>query len=193
MSVDDAQDYLASHFQKTEFDPLNKSADNKRYRPISLAKTQESHVLQIRPNMKPEIACVQWLAMGVASQSIYVPFYMGMTDTPEEYKLGELPYDSKSAYWTYKLAGVLLDGHYKELGKNFQAKQKDINITLRKKLNDFDKEALSTDDDKLPNYLTKASFEMAKISLDGYKELIAQLITDSTDFSPLNFKTDMNL
>ena len=45
------------------------------------------------------------------------------------------------------------------------------------------------------NYLiiNEASFEMAKISLDSYKELIAQLITDSTDFSPLNFKTDMNL
>lgn len=193
LSVDDAQDYLASHYQKTPFDPLNKSTDNKKYRPISLAKTQESHVLQIRPNMAPEIACVQWLAMGVASQSVYVPFYMGSIDTPEEYKLGKLPYDSKSAYWTYKLAGVLLDGHYKELGKDFQAKQKDINITLRKKLHDFDKEALSKDDDKLPNYLTEASFEMAKISLDGYKELIAQLITDSTDFSPLNFKTDMNL
>jgi Dipeptidase len=60
LSVDDAQDYLSSHFQKTEFDPLNNGKDNKRYRPISLAKTQESHVLQIRPDMDPEIACVQW-------------------------------------------------------------------------------------------------------------------------------------
>jgi len=168
-------------------------ANNKRYRPISLAKTQESHVLQIRQDMDPEVACVQWLAMGVASQSIYVPFYMGMTDTPEDYKIGELPYDSKSAYWTYKLAGVLLDGHYKELGKDYQAKQKDINITLRNMLRDFDMKALSKDSEELPEFLTDASFKMAKTSMDAYKELIAQLITDSTNFSPLNFKTDMNL
>ncbi|AUI70916.1 C69 family dipeptidase [Companilactobacillus alimentarius] len=193
LSVDDAKNYLSSHFQGTPYDPLNKSDDNKRYRPISLAKTQESHVLQIRPQMAPEIACVQWLAMGVASQSVYVPFYMGINNTPEAYKIGELPYDSKSAYWTYKLAGVLLDGHYNELGKMFQDKQEAINITLYNKLHEFDQQALSKDDEELPNYLTKASFEMAKISLDGYKELIAQLITDSTDFSPLNFKTDMNL
>lgn len=193
LSVDDAQDYLASHYQKTEFDPLNNGANNKRYRPISLAKTQESHVLQIRQDMDPEVACVQWLAMGVASQSIYVPFYMGMTDTPEDYKIGELPYDSKSAYWTYKLAGVLLDGHYKELGKDYQAKQKDINITLRNMLRDFDMKALSKDSEELPEFLTDASFKMAKTSMDAYKELIAQLITDSTNFSPLNFKTDMNL
>jgi Dipeptidase len=193
LSVDDAQDYLSSHFQKTEFDPLNNGKDNKRYRPISLAKTQESHVLQIRPDMDPEIACVQWLAMGVASQSIYVPFYMGITDTPEEYKVGKLPYDSKSAYWTYKLAGVLLDDHYKELGKKYQEKQKEINITLRKMLRGYDMQALSKNKEELSEFLTDASFKMAKTSLDAYKELIAQLITDSTDFSPLNFKTDMNL
>ncbi|WP_125707592.1 C69 family dipeptidase [Companilactobacillus zhongbaensis] len=193
LSIDDVQGYLSSHFEGTEFDPLNKSANNKRYRPISLAKTQESHVLQIRPDLKPEIAGVQWLSMGVSSQSVYVPFYMGITDTPEEYKIGKLPYDEKSAYWTFKLAGVLLDSHYPELGTMFKEQQKSINITLRKMLRDFDIKSLSKDDDQLPQFLTSASQEMAKTALDGYKELTAKLITQSTDFSPLNFKTDMNL
>ncbi|WP_129044774.1 C69 family dipeptidase [Companilactobacillus metriopterae] len=193
LSVDDAQEYLASHFQKTEFDPLNEGSQSKRYRPISLAKTQESHVLQIRPNLPLEVGAIHWLAMGVASQSIFVPFYMGINDTPEEYKIGELPYDGKSAYWTYKLAGVLLDGHYKEFGKDFQAKQKDINITLRNMLNKYDKESLEIPEEKLSDFLTDSSNQMAKLSLDSYKELIAKLITESTDFSPLNFKTDLNL
>ncbi|WP_125712526.1 C69 family dipeptidase [Companilactobacillus kedongensis] len=193
LSVDDAQDYLSSHYQKTEFDPLKKGINGKKYRPVSLAKTQESHVLQIRPDMDLDVACVHWLAMGVSSQSVYVPFYLGMTDTPAEYKIGELPYDSKSAYWTYKLAGVLLDAHYSEFGKMYQEKQKDINITLRKMLRDFDMQALSKDAEELPQFLTDASFQLSKTALDGYKELIAQLITDSTDFSPLNFKHDSNL
>lgn len=193
LSIDEVQYYLSSHYQGTEFDPLNKGENNHRYRPISLAKTQESHVLQIRPDLKPEIACIQWLAMGVASQSIYVPFYMGMTDTPAEYKLGGLPYDPKSAYWTYKLAGVLLDSHYSELGSMFEQKQKDINITLRKMLRDDDIKALNRPEDELPQFLTDASNEMAQTALKAYRELIASLITDSTDFSPLNFKTDMNL
>lgn len=193
LSIDDVQGYLSSHFEGTEFDPLNKSINNKRYRPISLAKTQESHVLQIRPDLKREIAGIQWLSMGVSSQSVYVPFYMGITDTPEEYKIGKLPYDEKSAYWTFKLAGVLLDSHYSELGPMFKEQQKSINITLRKMLRDFDIKALSKDDDQLPQFLTSASNEMAQTALDGYKQLTAKLITQSTDFSPLNFKTDMNL
>ncbi|AKP66297.1 C69 family dipeptidase [Companilactobacillus ginsenosidimutans] len=193
LSIDDVQYYLSSHFQGTEFDPLNKSENNKRYRPISLAKTQESHVLQTRPDLKPEIACIQWLSMGVSSQSIYVPFYMGINDTPEEYKIGGLPYDDKSAYWTYKLAGILLDGHYQELGKMYQDTQKNINITLRQMLRDFDIKALGQDEEQLPQFLTDASNKMAETALTSYKELIAKLITSSTDFSSLNFKTDMNL
>lgn len=193
LSVDDAQYYLSSHFQGTEYDPLNESKNSHRYRPISLAKTQESHVLQIRPDLDADIACVHWLAMGVASQSVYVPFYLGMTDTPQEYQKGQLPYDEQSAYWTFKLAGVLLDSHYHELGKMYQDKQKEINITLRKMLRDFDIKALNRDESELPQFLTDASEQMAKTALNGYKELIAQLITNSTDFSPLNFKTDMNL
>lgn len=193
LTIDDVQFYLSSHFQGTEFDPLNETPNYHRYRPISLAKTQESHVLQIRPDLKPEIACVHWLSMGVSSQSVYVPFYMGITDSPKEYQIGGLPSDPESAYWTYKLAGILLDSHYQEFGAMYSAKQKDINITLRKMLRDFDIKALGQSEDELPQFLTDASNQMSKTALDGFKELTAKLITDSTDFSPLNFKTDMNL
>ncbi|MGV7801934.1 C69 family dipeptidase, partial [Mycobacterium kansasii] len=58
------------------------------------------------------MAGIQWLAMGVGAQSVYVPFYAGIDSTPEAYHLGTETYDSKSAYWTYKLVSVLLDAHY---------------------------------------------------------------------------------
>ncbi|GKQ42964.1 dipeptidase [Companilactobacillus sp. RD055328] len=193
LSVNDAKMYLSSHFEKTEYDPLNESDNNHLFRPISLAKTQESHVLQIRPDMKPEVACVQWLAMGVAAQSVYVPFYMGITDTPDEYKIGKLPYDEKSAYWTYKLTSVLIDGHYKEFGKKLQEKQKSINITLAKRLRESDAKATSLDDEQLAEFLTKESSDSAAIALAEYKAMIAEIITESTDFSKLNYKTDLNL
>ncbi|MGR3742002.1 C69 family dipeptidase [Companilactobacillus sp. DQM5] len=193
LSIEDAKMYLSSHYEKTEYDPLNESDKNRLFRPISLAKTQESHLLQIRPDMPSEIACVQWLSMGVAAQSVYVPFYMGIDDTPEEYRIGKLPYDEKSAYWTYKLASVLIDGHYKEFGKKLQETQKSINITLAKKLRESDKKAKMLSDEKLSKYLTEQSNESAEITLSAYKKMIAEIITASTDFSKLNFKTDLNL
>ena len=67
IQVDDVKQVLSSHFQGTAFDPIGvgDARERTQYRPISLAKTQESHVLQIRPNLPAEIAGIHWLAMGL--------------------------------------------------------------------------------------------------------------------------------
>lgn len=100
LDVKDAQDYLSSHFQGTPYDPVGAGspADRKRFRPVSLAKTQESHVLQLRPNLDPALAGIHWLAMGVGAQSVYVPFYAGIDQTPAAYRRGTATYDPQSAY-----------------------------------------------------------------------------------------------
>ncbi len=60
LSIFDAQNYLSNHYEGTEFDPLGHGEHAHKYRPISLAKTQESHILQMnRPG-----ANIHWLAMG---------------------------------------------------------------------------------------------------------------------------------
>lgn len=193
LSVDDVKMYLSSHFEKTPYDPMNESEQNHLFRPISLAKTQESHILQHRPNMDPAVACVQWIAMGVSAQSVYVPFYLGIDATPKAYQIGTLPYDGESAYWAYKLVSVLVDGHYKEFGKQLQTTQKQVNITLNKGLRDADKRAENLTGPELTAFLTKTGEELADEALTAYRKLTADIITASTDFSKLNFKTDLNL
>ena len=42
------------------------------------------------------------------------------------------------------------------------------------------------------NYVARAT-ELAKTATDAYKELIAKLITEQTDDSPLRFQMDPNL
>lgn len=193
LSIDDVKMYLSSHFEKTPYDPMNESSQNHLFRPISLAKTQESHILQHRPNLDPTVACVQWIAMGVSAQSVYVPFYLGIDETPEAYHLGTLPYDGNSAYWVYKLVSVLVDGHYKEFGKQLQATQKQVNITLNKGLRDADQQAQSLAGVELTKFLTQTGVALSNQALTAYRKLTADIITASTDFSRLNFKTDLNL
>ena len=45
----------------------------------------------------------------------------------------------------------------------------------------------------LSELLTKASLEMQALGLSETQKLTAELITEATDLSPLNFKTDANL
>ncbi|MDV7757939.1 C69 family dipeptidase [Liquorilactobacillus mali] len=196
ISREDIEFVLGSHFQGTDYDPIGQGpADLKyKFRPISLAKTQESHILQIRPNLPLELAGIQWLAMGVTAQSIFVPFYATINDTPESYKKGEATYSADSAYWKYKLLGILVDSNYLEFGQKLKAMQKEVRIELNKRIREIDQHIQS--DVKSKNkgdLITKYSNENALYASRKVEELTAQLITEATAFSPLDFKTDANL
>ncbi|WP_282801304.1 C69 family dipeptidase [Secundilactobacillus kimchicus] len=195
LSLTDARLFLGSHYQQTVYDPLGdgSQADKKRFRPVSLAATQESHILQLRPFNNPAISGLHWLAMGVTAQSVFVPFYAGIEDTPAAYKLGTKTYQPESAYWVYKQAGVLVDAHYKEFGPLLHETQQ----TLTR---DFDELVLQTDQagqtlsgDELTHLLTNESRRAAEMGLKAYKTLTAKLITQATALSPLSYHQDLNL
>lgn len=192
LSILDAQRYLASHYQGTPFDPVGRGSQEEkhRYRPISLAKTQESHLLQ----MNRGGANIHWLALGVAAQSVYVPFFAGIDDVPAPYKRGKLPAQRNSAYWIYKEAGVLVDSHYHDFLPDLQAVQKELNVNAVKMVAQTDAhlKELKTATERA-NYLTRQSINFATDALNTYRDLSLSLLTKMTDYSPLNFKTDENL
>lgn len=192
--LDDVTTVLSDHFNHTIYDTTGKRPEAHKYRPISLSKTQESHVLQMRPNMPNEIANLHWLAMGVSAESIYVPFYAGITDTPADYKVGGQTYTDNSAYWLYKLAGVLVDAHYHKFIRDLNNVQKDVYSKFLGKIAATDQQALAESDDvRRAKLLTDASFAMADTARQAIKHFIADVITKETDLSPLTFTTDENL
>lgn len=190
LSVFDAQQYLANHFEGTPYDPLGKGPDAHKYRPISLAKTQESHVLQM--NRQPG-ANIHWLAMGVAAQSTYVPFFNGITDVPAPYKRGKLPAQLNSAYWIFKHASVLVDSHLHDFLPLLENVQKERKSAAIKMIQETDAVVAKLAADKRPAYLTQQSNNFAVDTMNAYKKLVLELITKMTDYSPLNFNTDENL
>lgn len=195
LGLDDFKFVLASHFQDTPYDPLGFGTEEQKhkFRPISLAKTQESHILQLRPDLPNEVAGLHWLAMGVTAESIFIPIYAGATDVHPSYKVGQQKYSSDSAYWVYKLAGVLVDGHYTELQGFLKETQKNTNVAIGQLIHESDAQALTLSGDQRRDYLTRQSIALQQLGLDNMHKLISELVTASTDLSVLNFKTDANL
>lgn len=194
--LDDLKYVLGSHFQNTPYDPVGNgsSQDKHKFRPISLAKTQESHLLQLRPELPLEIAGLHWVAMGVTAQSVFVPVYAGTNDVHPAYKVGQQTYSSDSAYWTYKLLGVLADPHYHRFSKQIADFKKELAVLFSQKISQTDQLALEVTDAKQRSLLlTEASVAMQELGLTKTKEVIASIITEATDLSPLNFNTDANL
>ena len=90
---------LSSHFTGTKYSSYGKWKAG--YRPINVPTDVESHILQIRNNVPKEYAAIQWLAMASPANSVYMPFYTNISDTPSQYKVDgdyQDPTNTKSAY-----------------------------------------------------------------------------------------------
>lgn len=190
ISIRDAQDVLCNHYQNTPYDLTNpKNKDNATFRPISVATTQESHLLELNGEKM-----FHWLAMGVGAQSVYVPFYPQGTKVPTMYKYGKETYSSNSAYWVFKLASVLVDRNWGKYSSELSSTQTEAREKTTRLRHEYDaKLANETDSAKQTDLVNEANDKMAKAALDIYKKLIAKLITQQTGDSPLRFKMDPNL
>lgn len=190
LSAQDAQAVLSNHYQNTPYDLTNKkNKDNATFRPISVATTQESHLLELNgENM------IHWLAMGVASQSVYIPFYPQGTKVPTMYKYGKETYSQNSAYWVFKLTSTLVDRDWSKYGTDLANAQSEANQKVNRIRYEFDQKlAKETDDKQRINLVNEANNKMAKTALDIFRELNAKLITKQTADSPLRFQMDPNL
>ena len=188
LSVQDAQTVLASHYSDTEYDLTNpKNAGQANFRPIGVATTQESHLLQLKGE-----DMYHWLAMGVTAQSVYIPFFPQGTKVPYMWGNGKVDYSPNSAYWIFKLAGVLVDRNWGKYGKelaNAQTEAKERVLRLRY---EYDQK-LHADPSQATAIADEANAKMAKTVTDIYNKLISSLITQQTGDSPLSFQMDPNL
>ncbi|KRK26549.1 cytochrome c oxidase subunit II [Lactobacillus delbrueckii subsp. delbrueckii DSM 20074 = JCM 1012] len=188
LSVQDAQTVLASHYSDTEYDLTNpKNAGQASFRPIGMATTQESHLLQLKGE-----DMYHWLAMGVTAQSVYIPFFPQGTKVPYMWGNGKVDYSPNSAYWIFKLAGVLVDRNWGKYGKelaNAQTEAKEKVLRLRY---EYDQK-LHADPSQATAIADEANAKMAKTVTDIYNKLISSLITQQTGDSPLSFQMDPNL
>ena len=190
ISAQDAQHVLSDHFNNTVYDLTNKkNKDQPAFRPISVATTQESHLLELNGE-----DMIHWLAMGVAAQSVYIPFYPQGTKVPSTWKNGKETYSPNSAYWVFKLASVLVDRDWSKYGTALSNTQNSTNEKLLQIRHQYDEKlAKENDPAKRTDLINEANAKLAKTATDAYKELTAKLITEQTGDSPLRFQMDPNL
>ncbi|MCH3905609.1 MAG: C69 family dipeptidase [Lactobacillus sp.] len=187
LSAQDAQTVLSDHYNNTQYDRTQKrNSDQPGFRPIAVATTQESHLLEMAPDNP-----IHWLAMGISAQSVYVPFYPWGSKVPTAYKYGKETYTSNSAYWVFKLASVLVDRDWSKYGADLASTQTETKQKLGQIRAEYDHK-LSQATNKTAVY-DEANQKLAAAALDNYRQLIAKLITKQTADSPLSFKVDPNL
>lgn len=195
ISVEDIEYILASHYNETQFDPIGSGseADKKRYRAISLSRTANSHILQMRDAKKVAAPAIEWKCFGIPSFSPYVPFFTNANDIDESYSYVPEKLDMKSAYWMYETLAMIVESHYQEFATPNLDYQKELKAWARRKIAEVDAETAKMTGNELTAFLTYQNHEIAKHFNETTKNHLADLITQGTELSKLTFKMDPNL
>ena len=90
------------HYDNTEHDPYLNSNPKEPYRPVSIFRTTQTHLLQVRPELPQAIGCVNYVAMGMADLGVFLPLYQGITSYPKAYTKGNGESSADSAYWKFR-------------------------------------------------------------------------------------------
>lgn len=195
IAVEDVEYILSSHYNETKYDPFGHADDKDRlkFRPISMNRTQNSHVLQIRNDVPEERAAIFWLNFGVPAFSPYVPFFNNATDTDPSYSQTASTMNLDDAYWMYRAVGSVVEGHYSHFIQTNVDYVTASQEYLRTRVAEIDEAAKNLSGDELTSFLTKANHETVKAmktrTMDHFNGLLATGLT----LSRLTFNMDKNL
>jgi dipeptidase len=75
---------------------------------LSRSGTCVSVIMELRTGMPSMIGGVLWVCFDTPATSIYTPWHLGITETPEAFQKGEAGiYDPQSAWWNFQEVGNL--------------------------------------------------------------------------------------
>ncbi|WP_341778557.1 C69 family dipeptidase [Levilactobacillus sp. HBUAS70063] len=116
ISVPDVAALLGSHYQETPYDPLGNGTATERhlFRAIGLSRTENSHILQIRRQVIPQLAGIVWQCFGNPAFNPYVPFYAAGDQFGPTYSADNQQFSPQNPYWAGKLLETLGEAHYRQ-------------------------------------------------------------------------------
>ena len=100
VSVTDLMDLYRDRYEGTDYD-MSK-AENASRRCIGVTRSSDIHITQVYSNLPKDSCDLQWLCMGNAEHSVFIPAFSGITDTLAAYKVDGSAYNAKSAWWQFK-------------------------------------------------------------------------------------------
>lgn len=196
VTQEDVAYVLSSHYNETAFDPLGDAPEDtrKKYRPIAIRRTAESHILQVRNHVPEEIAAIFWINNAPTAFNPYVPFYANANDTAPAYHETSMKFDFHQAYWISRVIAVLVERSFADqetIDTNYltAAQQTANNIVAT-----IDAQARDQSASEMTEFLTKANAQTAEKMNALALDTINQLVQNGMELSALMFNanTDLN-
>lgn len=91
------------HYDGTPHDPYLYSNGRETYRPVSIFRTTQTHIMQVRRELPQAIGRITYVALGMGDLSVFLPLYQGVSTFPELYtRVASDRCSDDSAYWRFR-------------------------------------------------------------------------------------------
>lgn len=194
ISLDDVDYVLSSHYNETEYDPLNLLNPEdlrKKYRPISMERCAESHMLQIRGYMKDDLKGIIWYNNAPTAFNPYIPFYASAKDTAPTYATTDMKFKISQAYWMHRLVAVLAERDYNALYSIVDEYLADCKTITYRHITQFD--AGCTENCDCADYLTTANHTIAENIATRTMQVIQDLLEEGMQLSALRYNVNTDV
>lgn len=115
ISIADLRRAFRFHYDGSDHDPYLHSNGKEPWRPVSIFRTCQTHLLQVRPWLPMEIGRLNLVADGMADLGVFLPLYQGVESYPKEYTQGGDHCSDDSAYWKFRRVMTLAMTNYNDL------------------------------------------------------------------------------
>lgn len=198
ITLEEVEQVLSSHYQGTVYDPLGHEGteqEKRLFRPISLNRTQNSHVLQVRNDLPEAASTIMWMSFGIPTFTPYVPFFGNADEVDASYRNTpkKMNVDFKSAYWMYRALSMLVEAHHAEFLQDDLDYLKDAREYFHRFV---DEVALLVDgmtNQEATAILSAKNQELVAEMAKRTKDLMAKLMMKGLELSKLTFTMDKNL
>lgn len=168
ITVEDVKYVLSAHFQGTPYDPYAAYGDKSMkgaFRSIGINRNDFLSVIQMRPDQPEDSAILEWVAFASNAFNVLVPFYAGVTTTPEYLSNTTAEVSTDNFYWPSRMIAAMADASYKSSVFHIERYQEQVMAKGHELINTYD--AL----------LAKESDEQKRMSLkEEANEKIAEML-----------------
>lgn len=164
ITIEDVKYVLSAHYQGTPYDCYGRGgtdATRGAYRPIGINRNGQLAVLQIRPYVAHESACVQWMAFGSNVFNALVPLYANVERMPEYLENTTERVTSESFYWANRIIAALADARFHDNSAHIERYQEKIGGMAHRLLRETDAAVEKLPRDEVSAALAEANDRMA--------------------------------
>ncbi|MBD5303402.1 MAG: dipeptidase [Bacteroides sp.] len=217
VSLKDMEWSMRDHFEGTPFDmtqdvgagpyhvpyrwrPMDFEVDGKTYcneRAIATQQTGWSFVSQSRDWLPDPVGGLLWFGTDDTNTSVYMPFYCGMTEIPEELEAGDVnTFSPKSNFWMTNAVANQAYNRYDQMISDIRKVQNRLEDKYRDSRTSKDRElADMVNAGKIDDYLKAVNAEgaaVAKEATDDYRDLAIYLFVKYMDGNKKKTDADGN-